>query len=387
MKRLLVILAALAITASILALSLSSSPSRRPAHSALTRRAPGGPATIAPRPGWLGLNGNTVDYLGPIDTFSRAGVVFDRDIDLQAGSLPAGATGTPGGEARRVLAEDHALGMSPVAVIEYGGYGRPGTEFQPDPQFPHNRSPAEAARGSGTIAAYVAGFLRTAGAILQLTATRYPGTEVRFEVMNEPWGNTSPQYGAAEYAEVVAALLPAAVEAGIPARDIYVAATGESCSAAGCRANDWVAQMYRTEPSLRQEVQGWYLHPYGPAGGLTPYANGGIEAVPLIRASMASGRDNLIVSEIGFCASDVNNPAGAEAGVACHGAQALSSAQAATSLVKVLERARAYHRQGWLGALIVYSRNDGGWAMQLPGGALTPSGRALLSFAKGEPAG
>ena len=39
------------------------------------------------------------------------------------------------------------------------------------------------------------------------------------------------------------------------------------------------------------------------------------------------------------------------------------------------------HRAGWLRALLVYSRNDGGWAMQLRGGALTAQGRALESFA------
>jgi len=371
-RRLLIALVCLAIAGAILADSLSRS----------GRQVPAGPvvAALPARPGWLGLNANTSGYLGPLDTFSRAGVVFDRNLDLQAGSLPGA------GDSRR-LAEDHALGMSPVAVIEYRGYGRPGSEFQADPEFPRERSAAEAAQGRATIAAYVAGFLRTAGAISQLAGARDPGTEVRFEVMNEPWGNTTPQYDAAQYAAVVAALLPAATAAGIPAQDIYVAATGEACVSSGCRANAWVEEMYRAQPALRQEVQGWYLHPYGPASGLSAYANGGIDAVALIRAGISAGRGNLIVSEVGFCAREVNNPAGAQAGVDCHGSPAISGAQAAASLETVLERARAYHRQGWLRALIVYSRNDGGWAMQLPGGALTPSGRALLRFAAADGSG
>ncbi len=48
----------------------------------------------------------------------------------------------------------------------------------------------------------------------------------------------------------------------------------------------------------------------------------------------------------------------------------------------MLGNALTYRRAGWLRALIVYSRNAGGWAMQqLPGPTLTAQGRALLSFA------
>jgi hypothetical protein len=343
----------------------------------------GAPVALTPaRPGWLGLNGNTSTYLGPVDTFSKAGVVFDRNLELQAGRLPGeGAQGTPEGELVQRLAEAHALGMSPVAVVDYRGYGRPGYEFREDPEFPSRRSPAEVAQGRSSISAYVAGFVRSATAIRRLAAARFAGTEVRFEVINEPWGYTSPQYDPGAYAEVLAALLPAATAAGIPARDIYAAATGEACSPGGCRANEWVAGMYRAEPALRQEIEGWYLHPYGPPTGVGELANGGIQAVPLIRSQIASGRDNLIVSELGFCARDVNNPAGVPEGVDCHGAPAVSATQAAGELTITLEEARVYHREGWLRALIVYSRNDGGWAMQLPGGTLTPSGRALLRFA------
>ena len=299
------------------------------------------PVLLAPaKPGWLGLNGNSSNYLGPIDTFSRAGVVFDRNLELQAGQLPGeGPPGSPERALLERLAVDHSLGMSPVAVIEYRGYGRPGFEFHEDPEFPSRRTAAETAQGRGTIDAYVQGFIRSALAIRRLAAARYPGTVVRFEAMNEPWGYTTPQFDGGSYGEVIAALLPAATAAGIPAQDIYVAATGEGCSAGRCRAGGWVPAMYRAEPILRRVIGGWYLHPYGPAEGVTIYENGGIQAVPLVRDGMESGRDNLIVSELGFCARDVNNPSDLPEGVSCHGAPALSSTEAAASLRRSLEQA------------------------------------------------
>ncbi len=380
MRRLLVAFCCLAIIGAVVAARIDSS-----SHVAGLSA----PLLVAPpKPGWLGLNGNSSNYLGTVDTFSKVGVVFDRNLELQAGQLPGeGPPGSPGRELVERLAVDQRLGMSPVAVIEYQGYGRPGFEFHEDPEFPSRRAAAETAQGPGSIDGYVQGFIRSALAVRRLAAARYPGTEVRFEVMNEPWGYTTPQFDGGRYGEVLAALLPAATAAGIPSKDIYVAATGEGCSAGRCRAGGWVADMYRAEPALRTQIAGWYLHPYGPAEGVTVDENGGIQAVPLIRAGMASGRDNLIVSELGFCARDVNNPSGLPEGVSCHGAPAVAATQAAASLRSSLEQASAYHREGWLRALIVYSRNDGGWAMQLPGGALTPSGQALLDFASSSASG
>ena len=334
--------------------------------------------------GWLGLNGNSSRYLGPLDAFSRHGVVYDRNLELEAGSVPGEPRqGSAAGELGLRLREDHELGMTPVVVVEYHGYDRAGYEFRADPEFPRQRSPAEAAAGRGTISAYVAGFVRSAGAILGLVRERYPGMRVIFEAMNEPWGYTTPQYEGAQYAHVIAALLPAAITAGIPTEDIYVGAIGEGCSpTGGCKANGWVPAMYEAEPALRREVQGWYFHPYGPPSGLLEYDNGGIQSLPIVRAGIASGSENVIVSEAGFCAEDVNNPSGVAGGVDCHGTAATTAATAASLLSAMLAQAQAYHREGWLKALIVYSRNDGGWAMQLPGGALTPSGRALESFAE-----
>jgi hypothetical protein len=334
-------------------------------------------------PGWLGLNGNSSRYLGPLDAFSRHGVVYDRNLELTAGDLPGEPRpGTAAGELGLRLKSDHELGMTPVVVIEYRGYGRAGYEFRPDPEFP-GAPGSSAAEASGTsVSAYVTGFVRSADAILKLVGERYPGMHVLFEAMNEPWGYTTPQYEGAQYAHVIAQLLPAASAAGIPAQDIYVGATGKGCEVGGgCVANGWVQAMYKAEPALRDQVEGWYLHPYGPPSGLLEYDNGGIQSLPLVRGAIASGRDNVIVSEVGFCADDVNNPRSIPGGVDCHGTAATNGASAASLLGAMLAQAEIYHHEGWLKALIVYSRNDGGWAMQVNGGALTPSGRALLAFA------
>jgi len=334
--------------------------------------------------GWLGLNENTVRYLGPVDAFSKHGVVYDRSLEMQAGSVPSEpAAGTEAGELALRLREDHRFGMTPVATIEYRGYDRAGYEFRADPEFPHVRSATEEGQGRNTIEGYVKGFVRSASAILKLARERYPGMRVLFEPMNEPWGYTTPQYNGAQYAAVMAQLLPAAKAAGIVAGDIYVGATGEGCTDDGCIGDSWISAMYAAQPALRKEVEGWYFHPYGPPAGLLEFDNGGIESVPIVRDGILSGSDNVIVSEVGFCASDVNNPEGLDGGVDCHGAMAVDGATAARMLTEMLRQAEVYHREGWLRALIVYSRNDGGWAMQLKGGALTPSGAALQAFAEG----
>jgi hypothetical protein len=122
-------------------------------------------------------------------------------------------------------------------------------------------------------------------------------------------------------------------------------------------------------------VHGWYLHPYGPAAGSVAEDSSGIESVPHVQAEMESGQNNLIISELGFCALDVN------AGQACGIQRVAHSVEAAALLTTTLERAEEYHRAGWLRALLVYSRNDGGWAMQVAHGALTAQGEALEAFA------
>ncbi len=299
-----------------------------------------------PHEPWLGLNGNNSTYLGDVRAFVAHGIVFDRSgpIEWTAGEGLAGRGAA--------LETDLRNGMIPVVTIEYRGYsGR----YSPDPAFPTE------ARGSRSLSEYVAGFLASASAIL----AAHPGRRILFEPINEPWGYTSPQFSGAEYAAVIARLLPAAREAHIPPESIYVGATGKH----------WVEQMYAARAQLRSEVEGWYLHPYGPPGGSLAEDSSGIESVPRVQAEMESGQNNLIVSELGFCALDVN------AGRACGFQRVAHSVEAAALLTTTLERAGEYHRAGWLRALLVYSRNDGGWAMQLPHGVLTAQGEALDAFA------
>jgi IPT/TIG domain-containing protein len=297
----------------------------------------------APSRNWLGLDGNGSTFLGPVSTFEQLGVVYDRSgpLDFPAGRLPA--------EGDRLEA-DMNDGMIPVVTIEYRGYkGR----FKSDPKFPFEP-------GSRKLKRYVTGFIKTATAMMET----YPGRTILFEPMNEPWGYTTPQYNGAAYGNVLAALLPAAARAHIPLSSIYVAGFGKH----------WVQQMYASQPQLQREIQGWYFHPYGPASGSTEENSRGIQSLPSVQAEMSSGQNNIIVSEVGYCAGDVNNGSGCP--------NPVTSAQAASSLTQMLTNARPYHQAGWLRALLIYSRNDGGWAMQLSGGAFTKQGEALKAFAK-----
>lgn len=310
----------------------------------------------APTAQWLGLDGNSSTYLGPVGYFAEREIVYDRSgpIEFTAGGLPDGAIET-----------DLENGMIPVVAIEYSGYN--GT-FKSDPEFPQKRSAKEEAEGKGTIKTYVHGFIKTAVAVLDEEANKSPETPLMLEPMNEPWGYTTPQFNGAEYAEVIAELLPEAQRAGIPLADIYVAAIGKK----------WVPKMYEAQAKLKTEIQGWYLHPYGPPSGTHEENSEGIQSVPYVQAEMTSGQNNVIVSEVGYCAKDINE------GKGCDGTE--ESADAATHLTEMLDNAQPYHEAGWLKALLVYSRNDGGWAMQIePGvGMLTRQGKALDAFAEGD---
>lgn len=311
---------------------------------------------------WLGLNGNSSTYLGPLRTFVERGVVYDRSaaIDWTAGErLREGSRQTAAGKA---IARDIASGMIPTITIEYRGYEG---GFKSDPRFP-----TEAA-GSHSLSEYVNGFVSSATEILHA----YPTAGVLFEPINEPWGYTTPEFDAAQYAAVIARLLPAAQAAGIPLTDIYVAATGADLNAAEDVVSGWVQAMYSAQPQLRSEIEGWYLHPYGPPSGTEFHHSRGIESLPATQAEMTSGQNNIIVSEAGYCALDLNG------GSPCNAPSRETGQQAATALAQMLEKALPYREEGWLKALIVYSRNDRGWAMQVPGGRLTPSGEALESFA------
>ena len=343
-----------------------------------------------PQPGglWLGLDGDSTSgpydnlWLGPADEFSRDGIVYDRDFDLTAGEVPAESERASG--AGNVIEDrlglDHEYGMIPVSVIEFRGYTG---NLQPDPAFPsEERTAAEEAQGRTTIAQYVAGFIRTASSLLRIASTEYPGMPVLLEPMNEPWGYTTPRDNGAEYARVVAALLPAAMAAGIPLVDIYVSAFGADRQVgpggeSEVFAPGWVPAMYAAEPSLQSEIQGWYFHPYGPPSGTQFSDSQGIQSLPAVRAQMTSGQDNIIVSEVGYCArgegGDCNESGQAEVN---------TRQEAATRLTQMLSNALPYHEAGWLRALIVYGRGDGGWSMQdYSTRRLTSQGEALQAFA------
>ena len=245
------------------------------------------------------------------------------------------------------LAKDVEDGMTPDITIEYKGY--PGCEWG------HECLPTGSA-----ITTYVTGFVKSAEAALK----EYPGQQIIFEPINESYG-----YGtAAQYANIVSKLLPEAEKAGIPLSDIYVAAYGKR----------WVPKMYEAQSKLETEVQGWYFHPYGPAKGTAEENSEGIQSLPNVQAEMTSGQNNIIVSEVGYWTPDVN---GGESKGGPSSAWAENSNQAASWLTEMLDNALPYHEAGWLRSLITYSRNDGGWAMQVSGGALTKQGEALDTFA------
>jgi hypothetical protein len=326
-----------------------------------------------PAASWLGLNGNSGGVKPErLREFEADGVVYDRGggpwLDWVAGGLPVeGGRTTEGG---RALAASTGAGMIPDVTIEYRAYQG---YYQSDPNFPRERTKAEEAEGKETIKGYVAGFVKSAKAIHE----KYPSAI--FEPMNEPWGYTTPQNNGAEYANVIARLLPEARAAGIPLSSIYVGATGRGCTEAPgqgggeCKSNGWVPEMYATQPALQTEIQGWYLHPYGPPNIVGAEDGGGILSVPLVQAAMTSGQNNIIVSEVGYCAVNVNG------GATCLGPSERAK-RAARNITQMLRHALPYHEAGWLRALLVYARSDGGWAMQLANGQLTPQGQALKRF-------
>lgn len=350
--------------------------------------------TTAPHGYWLGLNGNsasnpyTHEPQGPVDEFARYGIAYDRSFEIYAGQLPRETEGDGHGGTlfEDKLQLDDRYGMIPVSTIEYQGYR---ASFTSDPYFPRQaRTAAEQAEGKSTIAQYVDGFVKTAGAILRLVDREYPGMPVLFEPMNEPWGYTTPSFNGAQYAHVIAQLLPAAQAAGIPLTDIYVAAFGPD---ERLNARDeaepfpagWIAAMYDAEPSLRSTVQGWYFHPYGPSSGGLSEESEGIQSVPEVRRQMTSGENNIIVSEVGFCAR--------QQGGDCHEsgpAEVETGAEAAEELTTMLGNALPYREAGWLRALIIYGRGDGGWAMVDPATRRpNAQGEALESFALAHPTG
>ncbi len=297
--------------------------------------APGAAAAPVQAP-WLGLNGNSATPFGGLDRFVEHNVVYDRsgEVELFAGETLA----QDGGGIERSI----EAGMIPVIPIEFRGYS--------DCTFGRHCLPTD----PKAISEYARGFISSAEEIVR----RYPVVPISFEVINEPWG-----YGSApEYAAFLALLMPLVARSHVPLGDVYAGATGDG----------WVQGLYDVQPQLRTQIRGWYLHPYA----MERKPGQGMAEVPRIRAEMASGQDNLIVSEIGFCAVSV-----AREKCLTSAAPAADPAEAASALEKELGIAFADHRAGWLRAALVYSRTDSGWAMQTPKGKLTDPGSMLESFA------
>jgi hypothetical protein len=95
-----------------------------------------------------------------------------------------------------------------------------------------------------------------------------------------------------------------------------------------------------------------------------------------VQEKITSGQNNIIVSEVGYCDKEV--PEGKECG-----SGGITNAEAGKDMEEMLSHAKPYHEEGWLRALVIYSRNDRGWAMQeYPSKALTKDGEVLDAFSE-----
>lgn len=334
------------------------------------------PLPTAPVPSgsaaWLGLNYNSGSITGSLRDFAVRGIVFDRQgrLEVRAGTTPGNNW-----KFRSGLARSYGAGMIPDIQVD-PATGPRGCDDDPVPTglcLPTDQA---------DISAYVNGFVRTASTVLRA----YPRRRVLFEPTDEPWGWASPagtssgRRAAQEYAAILARLLPAAVLAKVPLSEVFVPATGKLSD-----GSSWIPDLYEAQPCLKPgsyscgPIAGWNLHPYG----LPHSSTEGIDSVPAVRAQMLSGQNNIVISEIGFCANDVNN------GQGCDLNQpdiVGSSGQTAVWLRETLNEAARMHQAGWLKALLIWSRADTGFAMQNTDGTLTASGRVLDLFAA-SPAG
>lgn len=321
-----------------------------------------------PHRDWLGLNYNSSSGAGDITDFSRYGIVYDR---LGSFDLAAGVTVRSSRELRDGLRASVQAGMVPDVVIS-PVRGPSGCSTNP------NTSDLCLPDTAADVGDYVHAFIKTALAIQRA----YPHTGVAFEPMDEPWdwapppGTPSGAAAAERYAVILARLLPAARAAGIPLSSIYVPATGQLID-----QTSWIPDLYQAQPCLRPgphscgPIEAWNVHPYGPPTSTSH----GIAEVPRLREQMPSGAGNIIVSEIGFCATDVLGGAHCD-----QNTPTVDGSTTATArwLTDVLRAARRMHDAGWLRALIIWQRTGGGWSMQLPDGKLTQQGQALVRFAR-----
>lgn len=328
---------------------------------------PARPGAVTADADWLGLNYNSTAAPGGLRVFALRGLVYDRGgaLEIRAGRTVGGSP-----ELAHGLSRSLAAGMKPDIYID-PAVGPSGCSADPN-----GGRRLCLPVSSVDVNAFVHAFVASVRSILQA----HPRVAI-FEPMNEPWnwpyppGTSSGRRAAAEYAAMLARLLPAVRAAGIPLGDIYVPATGQLAD-----GTNWIPDLYQAEPCLRPgpgtcgPIEGWTVHPYGLPGRTSE----GIGSLPLVRAAMASGQNNIIASEIGFCAVDVNH------GAHCDQNRSDivgSSHQTAGWMRATLTAALGMHRAGWLRALLVWLRAGGGWAMQYSGGGLTPQGVVLMSFA------
>jgi hypothetical protein len=331
---------------------------------------PSPPTTArAPAPGsWLGLAYNSSSGVGTTDRFAQQGIAYDRSGPLE---VKAGLTPSTSEHLARGLAISLRSGMIPDVEVDPsdGPTGCTG-----DPNASTLCLPVDAA----AIRTYVAHFVATASAIRRA----HQGARIVFEPMNEPWnwgappGLTSGRKAAQEYAAVLVPLLRAARAARIPLTDIYVPGAGAMQD-----GSQWVTDLYRAAPCLAPgpgtcgPIEGWNLHPYGLPGR----ADEGIGSVPAQRALMRSGADNILISEIGFCADDINGGAACDENLSDITG---SAAQTAHWLSQTLSTALSMRRAGWLKGLLLWVRAGAGWAMETDAGQLTPQGDVLVNFAR-----
>jgi hypothetical protein len=332
-----------------------------------TTSAPSPPAPPPTTSEWLGLNYNSSTGIGSLEQFVAHGIVYDRDGPLQ---VPAGETAAPSSRLGQGLRVSIAAGMMPDIVIDPT---QSSTGCDGDPNVSTLCIPTSAA----DIAAFVSSFVKTA---VSVRAT-FPHRAIVFEPMNEPWdwgappGTAPGQRAAAEYAAVLARLLPAVEQAGIPLDEILVQATTNLAD-----KTEWIPDLYAAQPCLAPgtttcgPIEGWSLHPYGLPG----HTQQGISSVPVSRAQMRSGTDNIYVTEIGFCSTvayggrDCNQNATDLDG---------DGEQISGWLSETLQQALAMHDAGWLRALILWDRGGDAWGMENPDGSLTAAGQVLIAFA------
>ena len=324
--------------------------------------------TLASRSPWLGLNDNSSAIAGGLRDFAIRGIVYNRadHIEPRAGETPADAP-----RFARGLRASFGAGMIPDIEVD-PARGPPGCKGNPNPNLLFCLPTSQA-----DIQSYIHGFIGTANSVLKV----YPRKRVLFEPMNEPWdwasppGTQSGSAGAVQYAAMLAQLLPAIKASHIPLNHIYVPATG--------LLNDgtqWIPDLYQAQHCLKPgpgscgPIEGWNLHPYG----LPSLSTEGIGSVPIVRQQMLSGQNNIIVSEVGFCAKDVAGGGGCDENRTDVDG---TSAQAAAWLTKTLNEALPMHRAGWLKALLIWKRAGDAWAMQNADGTLTAQGVALDRFA------